>query len=106
MKRVLSALGLAMLLIFAGCFDYEETLVLNKDGSGSIQMHYAVDKSYLNQMKDMYEQMAADMPELEIPDDPGETMFNEEHIRQTLAEEQANVTLDHYRISETETSKV
>ena len=106
MRTTLSVLGLLILLIVTGCFDYEETLVFNKDGSGSMQMHYAVDKSYLNQLKTMYEQMAASMPELEIPDDPSETMFNEDHIRQTLAEEQSSVTLDHYRISETETSKV
>ncbi|UCD64157.1 MAG: hypothetical protein JSW34_01605 [Candidatus Zixiibacteriota bacterium] len=106
MKRILAVVALLTLSVMCGCFDYEENLVLNKDGSGSIQMHYAVDKSYLDQMKNMYEQMAASMPELDVPDDPSETMFNESRIRETLAMERSGVTLDHYEISETETSKV
>jgi hypothetical protein len=105
-KKVPGMVLCTALLCFAGCLDYEEVLVLNADGSATIQMKYAVDKVYLNQTKAMYEQMAQYMPEMEVPEDPADLMFDKAHIDATLAEENSGVELLAYDVSSTDQAQV
>jgi hypothetical protein len=53
------------LFLAAGCFDYEEHLVLNKDGSGSVEMSYRIYKSDLEQMQQMAEMMSGEKQSME-----------------------------------------
>ncbi|UCG62351.1 MAG: hypothetical protein JSV52_03435 [Candidatus Zixiibacteriota bacterium] len=105
-KAAAALFVMLVLVILGGCIDYEEHLVLNRDGSGTIQMKYAVDKAYLNQLKEMYEQMAQAVPEMDIPDDPSETMFDKAHIETVLSDENSRVKLVHYEKSENENSQL
>lgn len=93
------------LMLLSGCFNYEETLVLNKDGSGTVQMKCAVSKAYIDQMKQMYEQMAEAMPDMEIPENPGDAIFNREDIEEAVRADNSGLELVHYEISETEDMK-
>ncbi len=97
---------LLIVVLLAGCFDYEENLVLNADGSGSIQMKFSVEKTYLEQMKQMYEQMAQNMPDMEIPDDPKDVMFNKGKIEEALGAEDSGVKMVTYELTETDNSQV
>jgi hypothetical protein len=54
MKRLLPlTLALLCALFIAGCIDYEETLELNADGSGTMAMHVTVFKKYFEAMTNM-----------------------------------------------------
>jgi hypothetical protein len=106
MRNALTLICLAGLLLFAGCFDSEETLVINADLSGTAQMKFAVEKSYLDQMKTMYEEMAKMMPDAEIPSDPKDMMFNKVELEQALAGDDAGVELVSYETSESEDSHI
>lgn len=105
-KKVPGMVLCTVLFCFAGCLDYEEVLVLNADGSATIQMKYAVDKVYLDQMKAMYEQMAQYMPDMEVPGDPADLMFDKAHIDQSLAAENSGITLLNYEVSSTDKAQI
>lgn len=45
--------GVVFALLAAGCLDYEETLVINKDGSGTVKMRYGLAMEYIKQMEAM-----------------------------------------------------
>ena len=81
------------MILLSGCFNYEETLVLNKDGSGTVQMKCSVAKSYLEQMQKMYEQMAEAMPDMEIPENPGDAIFNREDIEEAVRADNSGLLL-------------
>jgi hypothetical protein len=40
-RKVYIILGIIVTFLVAGCFEYEEELVLNKDGSGTLMVHYS-----------------------------------------------------------------
>lgn len=102
MKNFVLVLSLLSLILLSGCFDYDEALVLNKDGSGSLQMKCSVSKVYLDQMQQMYAQMAKAMPDLDIPDDPRDMIFNRNKIDEALKAEDSGVELVKYEMSETD----
>lgn len=102
MRNAMITICILALLFLAGCFDSEERLVIKEDMSGTVQMRFAVEKSYLEQMKVMYEQMAKMMPEAEMPSDPIDMMFNKAEIEQALADDGSGVELVSYETSESE----
>ena len=106
MKNVFTTICFLALLLLAGCFDYDEALELKNDGSGTIQMKFVVEKAYVEQMKQMYKQMAKMMPDAELPANPEDAMFNRGEIEAALAAEDVNAELLAYDISETESKKV
>lgn len=101
-RRVGMVFVVLMAGLTAGCFDYEEELVLNKDGSGRISFHYAIEKEYLRQMeeltKSMQAMMGADTSEVESPF----AEWSEESIREVLAEGEGGVELVSYQAGEDE----
>ena len=38
MRQIFQIIGVMSLLLMAGCLDYSEEMVINSDGSGTIQM--------------------------------------------------------------------
>lgn len=105
-KILLVPVIILIAVLFTGCFDYEETMVFNEDGSGTITMKYSVEKAYIEQMQQMYKQMAEGMPGVEIPEDPFSEMFDKENIEASLAENNNEVTLVDYVVTETENARV
>lgn len=104
-KRIIFLLAFCLLLM-AGCFDYEQTMVLNKDGSGTVKVHYAVGKVYLEQIKQMSEAMAEQSGGSTQPKDPAGTMFSKSEIEETLKARNAGIKMLAYETSETDESRV
>lgn len=97
LKIPLLIISLAGLLLLSGCMEYEESLVIYPDGSGTIQMKYAIDKTYFDQMREMYKTMAETMPGSDIPSDPTEMMFNKDKIDSSLIQQDRGVALIDYK---------
>jgi hypothetical protein len=85
------------LLLTAGCLDYEETLILNADGSGQVRIHFLMDKSTLNEMQ-AYTRQMGDTTET---DDAGWSC-SEAEIRATLGSLGSNLELLHFASKDTE----
>jgi len=101
---LLATVALAMLCF--GCMDYEQTLTINKDGSGTVTMRYAIDKSYLQQMQ----AMTADAQEM--AGDEGEQIgtidqaFDKQNITAQLTANNWGIALTDYSMSETDKAQV
>lgn len=106
MKKQIIFLMAVSLLLIAGCFDYEQIMVLNKDGSGTVNVHYAVEKVYLEQIKQMSKAIAEQSGESNQPIDPAETMFSKSEIEETLKARNAGIKMLAYETSETDDSRV
>lgn len=94
MKRIILSSAAGVLLCLAGCIDYEETLTLNADGSGSVKMHFAIDKAFVNDMK------ATSPTEVDSADN--EPLCTEEEMRATLESMNSGLELIGYKETETE----
>ncbi len=56
MKKILSVLMVLSVLLLVGCVDYEETMILNADGSGRVLLKVGMDTSMMDSMGlDMFE---------------------------------------------------
>ena len=81
---------LAAVLAMSGCIKVDQTLSLNPDGSGTLEMVYGMSEQTIAQLEAM-EQMAAGMNqegmEVEVESD-SPLDFDEEEIRKQFAEEQ------------------
>jgi len=91
------------LITLTGCFDYDENLVINKDGSGTIEMHYAFEEAYLKQMEEMSRQMTQQMglP----PEEAGASsskMFDKTEIEKALGAEESGIVMTSYEESVTD----
>lgn len=97
---------LVAVMLVSGCFDYEEKLVINSDGSGQMTVHYAMDKEYLEQM----EQMRLELVELLGDEDTAggalTDMWSEKLIRKALEEQGQGASLLAYEESESETARM
>ena len=62
MKKILMILLAACLLMLVSCIQYDQVFNLDKDGSGSVSIHYAMSSMMVQQMKAMSE-MAGQMAE-------------------------------------------
>ena len=103
--KVLILASLALLLM-AGCFDYEQTMVIKKDGSGTAKVRYTVEKAYLEQIKQMSEAMAEQSGGKQPATDPAETMFSKSEIEKALQERDSGIKMLTYEKSETENARI
>ncbi|MEE9554356.1 MAG: hypothetical protein V3W18_08680 [candidate division Zixibacteria bacterium] len=106
MKKLIIFLLAISLLLITGCFDYEQTMVLNKDGSGTVTMRYTVDKAYLDQIKQMSKAIAEQSGDNSLLVDPAETMFSKSEIEETLKAHDAGIKMLSYEISETDNARI
>jgi hypothetical protein len=96
MRSALLAILAGCVLVFAGCIDYQETITLNDDGSGTIAIRYAMDKEFLAQTEQFADSTSED--ESEIP--------SEEEIRESIKSTKTSVELISYKESEDEKWKI
>lgn len=94
------------LQFLVGCFDYEETLEFNADGSGTMITHYELDNKNIDQMKTMYEEMAKMMPDADISTNVDEMFFNKQKIEETLDSANNGIKLVAYETSVNDKSHV
>lgn len=102
MKNVIILFMAALLLMLAGCYQYEEHLTINDDGSGILKIHFVVSTEYVSEMRAMFD--AADK---EIPQDEGEifsmnTIFDRAAIEKNLEAGNCGLKLTGYNMVETE----
>lgn len=101
MKRLGWVFVLLAAIVSSGCFDYQEDLTIREDGGGTIAMHYSVDRAYLDQMKQMQQEMAR-MFGTEPPEDL--QLFDSARIVKRLGEDVDGVRLLSYKESKTEST--
>jgi len=99
MRKLFKLLLAAVVLVTAGCLDYEEYLVLNKDGSGSIKIHYSIDKSYLEQMQQLSEQMGGEKQSMA---DMAKEMMPMSDFEEGAMPAESGVKLVYFKPSETD----
>jgi hypothetical protein len=89
MKRFLPlTLALLCALFIAGCIDYEETLELNADGSGTMAMHVTVFKKYFDAMSEMM-----GSPADSVKDSAIFKLFTREDMEKKIKEHKSTVKL-------------
>ena len=93
------------ILLMAGCFDYEQNMILKSDGSGTVKVSYIVEKAYLDQIKKMSEAMAKQSGGSVKPTDPAETMFSKSEIEKTLKTHDSGIKMLSHEMSETDYSR-
>lgn len=99
MKKMIICSLAAVSFFAAGCVDYEENLVINKDRSGTVQMRYSVEKVYLKQMQAIADMMAESTKE-NTKKDISETMFSRAEIEDALKSRNSGINLLSYETSE------
>ena len=97
-------LTLALLcgLFIAGCIDYEETLELNADGSGTMAMHLTVYKTYFKAMEEMMGSSSEDSTQ----DTATFTLFTREDLEKKLKERKSTVKLLDFKEQRSESTVV
>lgn len=106
MKTCLTTVCIVALLFLTGCFDSEETLVINSDLSGTAHLRFEVQNTYLDQTRMMYEELAKMMPDADLPTDPKDMMFNKADLEEALAGDESGVVLISYAITESDDSHI
>ncbi len=106
MRHVTLFVIMAVLLFVVGCFDYEETLEFNADGSGTMIAHYEVDSDNISKMKMMYEELAKSMPDADIPTNIDDMYFNKQEIEEALDSENTGIKLLSYETSKNDKSHI
>jgi len=102
MKRnILVVLAMLVALTLVGCFNYQENMVLNKDGSGTIDMRMAIDKSMMEGMKAMSQMMDSSSQQ---PQE--ESFISKANIEKFLSTHDTGVKLLSYEESEEEGMQV
>ncbi|MBN1827202.1 MAG: hypothetical protein JW958_13170 [Candidatus Eisenbacteria bacterium] len=99
MRRVTAVLAAALLAVAAGCMDYDETIDLNKDGSGTIEIRMAMDKEAYQDMRDLAEQFGEEQDDM-LAD------LSESDIRARLEEGGSQAKLLRYEESEEGSDRV
>jgi hypothetical protein len=103
MKRILLALFAVAAMLLAGCIDYEETITLNDDGSGTIKFHYGIDKMMMQQMDSLSSSFG------DAGASPGgmdEDIWTKEEIKTALKKKHPGIKLIDYREFEDEDWKI
>lgn len=57
--------SISIILNFSGCFDYEQEITLNEDGSGEITLHYIVGEEMMSMMEGSDEPIIPDKETIE-----------------------------------------
>ncbi len=96
MRRNVLSLALVAIVSLSGCIEYKEKVSLNKDGSGTVNIHFALSAEYLKQMNELMKMTAKfsgeEAGEIEQP-----TMIASENaIEEFLASSKSNVKLLEY----------
>jgi len=99
MKRAMLILVPAILLLIAGCIDYEETLTLNADGSGTLKIHYGIEKAMMAQLDSMGQGFESEEESSESED---REVWTKGEIEEALAGTDGSVKLLSYSESEDE----
>ena len=103
MKRLLPlTLALLCALFIAGCIDYEETLELNADGSGTMAMHLAV---YIKDIEAIDEMMGSSSVD-STQDTATFTLFTREDLEKKLKERKSTVKLLDFKEQRSESTLV
>jgi uncharacterized lipoprotein YehR (DUF1307 family) len=103
MKRFLPlTLALLCALFIAGCIDYEETLELNADGSGTMGMHLAV---YIKEIAAIDEMMGSHSED-STQDSATFTLFTREDLEKKLKEHKSTVKLVDFKEQQTDSTVV
>jgi hypothetical protein len=103
MKRFLPLiLALLCALFIAGCIDYEETLELNADGSGTMAMHLTVYIKDINAIDEMMGSYSEDSTQ----DTATITLFTREDLEQKLKERKSTVKLLDFKEQRSESTLV
>lgn len=104
MNKVCLPAALALLLLagLAGCIDYEENIIINRDGSGTIETRYTIEKKYFELLGPMYYQLDEANEGNPSMIDSIKQLFGRQAIEKTLAARGAVVILEGYESSETE----
>jgi uncharacterized lipoprotein YehR (DUF1307 family) len=103
MKRFLPlTLALVCALFIAGCIDYDETLELNADGSGTMGMHLAV---YIKELEAIDEMMGS-VSEDSTQDTATVTLFTREDLEKKLKEHKSTVRLIDFKEQRSESTLV
>lgn len=106
MKKFAGVLALLFLLCLVGCLEYMEQVKLNKDGSGSTQLRFAVSKDYFKQMDEMRRMMAQMTDgESESVEQPA-IISSKEKIKMFFTEIRSGAKLESYKVSETDDFRV
>ncbi len=58
MRRKVLLLALIAAVALSGCIEYREQVSLNKDGSGTVKIHFALSADYLKQMNELLQMTA------------------------------------------------
>lgn len=92
MKRFL-LISVITSLLTIGCMDYDEAIVLNEDGSGTIAVQYKIDRSYFDQMAMIAQQPGGKEDE---DMDPTQEVLNRTDIEELLGKTQSGIKLLSY----------
>lgn len=102
MRKWIALALVALALMVGGCIDYDEVMVINADGSGTVSMKYVMDRSFIDGMKSMAMSMGTPEDSIESLSD----MFSQAEIEKSLAGNDEGIELESFEHSETETSYV
>ena len=105
MKLFAAIAVLTAAVFFTGCLDYEQTMVINKDGSGTIKMHYAIDKSFLEMSRSAIQEFAETTEGTHKPA-TFDAMLEKQSVESKLAESKLGIKLIEYAVSETDESQI
>lgn len=100
MRKYFAVLATIMLLLASGCIDYDEVMVINADGSGTVKMHYAMSKVYFEQMDAMMQDLNPD--ESEASTGSPSNMFSKRDIEEALAGNDQGIKMVSFNYSETD----
>ncbi len=100
MRKCFGLLAVVMLLLASGCIDYDEVMVINADGSGTVSMHYAMNKAYFEQLDAMMQDLSPE--EGEVGTGSPSDMFSKQDIEEALAGNDQGIELKSFKYTETD----
>jgi len=106
MKKLFCFLAPVLLMFMAGCLDYDENMTLNKDGSGTVRLQFAVDHDYLKQLLEVSSLMTEQSEKGGESSDMDDLLFSRSKIEENLKLSDAGIKLISYKTSETAKSHV
>ncbi len=96
MRRNVLLLALAAAVLLNSCIEYKEKVSLNKDGSGTVDIHFAMSAEYLKQMDDLMKMTAKFSGEEAGKIEQPNMISTRTEIEEFLAQSKSNVKLLEY----------
>jgi len=100
-RKLLVAMVVLSAVLLAGCFDYQEYVVLKKDGSGTLDMRFGMQKSMIESMQAMSQ--AFNQGDEPVEEEP---FISKENIEAFLKKHDTGVKLLSYEEAEEEGMQV